>query len=171
MIRCTVDRCVGCRMCEVICSDSHFGAVSPALTRIRVAKLEETGVDMAVSCLSCEEKPCLECPTDALSVGESRQIILDEQLCGSCGECIDACPVGAVGGSDGSPLFCDLCDGSPACVDSCPTGALIDDPDAPVSLEAFMRFTGNPAQKRANYVKTMAHSMRGAWLTGRRVDG
>ncbi len=158
-------------MCEVNCSDSHFGAVSPALTRIRVAKIEELGIDMAVSCLSCAEKPCLGCPTDALSVGQDGQIILDAELCGACGECIDACPVGAVSGSGGSPLFCDLCGGDPACVESCPTGALVDDRDTHVSLEAFMPFTGTPGQKRAHYVTSMAQPQREAWLAGRRVDG
>ena len=48
MIECDVRICTGCRMCEVVCSSHHFGAVSPALTRIKVAKLEEIGLDLAV---------------------------------------------------------------------------------------------------------------------------
>ena len=69
MIHCDIRLCVGCRMCEVACSAGHFGAVSPALARIRVAKLDEIGIDLAIACFSCTEKPCLECPTEALSVG------------------------------------------------------------------------------------------------------
>ncbi|MFQ5749772.1 MAG: 4Fe-4S binding protein, partial [Planctomycetota bacterium] len=97
MIHCTLEICVGCRMCEVACSSFHFGAVSPALSRIRVAKLEEIGLDMAVACLSCEEKPCLECPTEALSLQADGTILLDPEDCTACGVCVEECPVGAVG--------------------------------------------------------------------------
>lgn len=157
-------------MCEVICAESHFGAVSPVLARIRVAKLEEIGIDMAVSCVSCEEKPCLACPVDALSVGERHRIVLDDESCSGCGECADACPVGAVGFYEGMPLFCDLCDGSPACVDNCPTGALVDERDLKVSLQPFMQHSGNPAQNRAGFVKVAARTLRESWKNGKRVD-
>ena len=84
MIHCEVQLCVGCRMCEVACSSFHFGAVSPALSRIRVAKLEETGIDMAIACVNCLEKPCLECPSQALSVSVDRGILLESDLCDAC---------------------------------------------------------------------------------------
>ncbi len=170
MIHCDVRRCVGCRMCEVACSTSHFGAVSPALARIRVAKLEQIGIDMAVSCLGCEERPCLDCPVDALSVGDRRQINLDHQRCSGCGDCVGACPVGAIGFHDGLPLFCDLCGGAPTCVGTCPTGALAHEEGLRPSLEAFAVFSGNPAQRRANYVDTAAQPIRESWVNGRRVD-
>jgi Fe-S-cluster-containing hydrogenase component 2 len=157
-------------MCEVACSDSHFGAVSPALTRIHVAKLEEIGIDMAVTCVGCEETPCLHCPVDALSVGERRVINLDDGLCDGCEECVDECPVGAIGFHDGLPLFCDLCGGSPLCVDNCPSGALTYEQDLRTSLEPFMQFSGNPAQKRANYTSVAALPLREDWKSGRRVD-
>jgi Fe-S-cluster-containing hydrogenase component 2 len=93
MIHCDVALCVGCRMCEVACSAFHFGAVSPALSRIRVVKLEAIGIDAAIACLSCDERPCLECPTDALSVGTRGEILLDPDLCNACETCVEACPV------------------------------------------------------------------------------
>lgn len=170
MIQCNIYRCVGCRTCEVVCSDAHFGAVSPALARIRVAKLEEIGIDMAVSCVSCEQKPCLGCSVEALSVGERGQINLDDELCTGCGECVDECPVGAIGFHDELPLFCDLCGGSPSCVDNCPRGALVYEQDLEVSLEPFMQFAGNPTQKRANYVGVAGRPLRESWKNGRRVD-
>ncbi len=152
------------------CSHAHFGAVSPALSRIRVAKLEEIGIDMAVSCLGCEERPCLVCPVGALSVSEKRQIAVDIELCTGCGVCVDECPVGAIGFHDGLPLFCDLCGGSPSCVANCPTGAVVYEEHLPVSLAQFAQSSRNPAQKRSDYVTEDARPVREEWKSGRRVD-
>ncbi len=171
MIYCDIQLCVGCRMCEVACSSFHFGAVSPALSRIRVAKLEAIGIDMAVACLSCLEKPCLECPTDAATVGEKGEILLDEELCIGCGACVEACPIGAVGFYDEQALFCDLCDGAVVCVNLCPTSALsYRDEYRETSLEVFLQSEGNPNEKRAQYARVQGEPIREAWQTGRRID-
>lgn len=157
-------------MCEVACSAGHFGAVSPALARIRVAKLEEIGIDLAIACFSCLEKPCLECPTEALSVGAAGEIVLDEGFCDGCGICVEACPVGAIGFYEDQPLFCDLCDGSPTCVEICPTGALSNLADGEVSLASYLDFQGTPGQKRARFASAAARPLREEWAAGRRVD-
>ncbi len=171
MIHCDIKLCVGCRMCEVACSSFHASAVSPALSRIRVAKLEETGIDVAVACLSCAEKPCLECPTDALSVGEKGKVVLDDELCLACEECVEACPVGAVGFFEDLPLFCDLCDGELSCVKVCPSDALFyKEEDGEISLEAFLQSEGNPNQKRATYARQQGEPIRESWKNGGRVD-
>lgn len=171
MIHCDVKICVGCRMCEVACSSFHFGAVSPALSRIRVAKLEEIGVDMAIACFSCEEKPCLICPPEALSVGENGEILLEIEQCTSCEICIDVCPVGAVGFFDDLPLFCDLCDGATSCVIACPSGALsFREEHREISLEAFLESEGNSNQRRAEYVRVQGEPIREGWRNGVRVD-
>ena len=171
MIHCDIKLCVGCRMCEVACSANHFGAVSPALARIRVAKLDETGIDLAVACFSCVERPCLECPTEALSVGTQGVILLDQEMCTACGECVESCPVGAVGFYNDQPLFCDLCGGTPTCVTICPSEALtyMEEPKE-VSLEAFMDSEGNPNQRRAHFAKVLAEPLRKEWSEGGRVD-
>jgi Fe-S-cluster-containing hydrogenase component 2 len=156
-------------MCEVACSSGHFGAVSPALSRIRVAKLDEIGIDLAIACFSCREKPCLECPTEALSVGPLGQIMLEADYCDGCGICFDACPVGAIGFHGDEPLFCDLCDGAPTCVGVCPSGALSNEEPDTVSLAAFLDFQGTPGQRRANFARTNAVPVREEWASGRRV--
>ena len=56
-----------------------------------------------------------------------RQIItIDEQRCTGCGDCIPACPEGALQVIDGKArLISDLfCDGLGACIGKCPTGAM-----------------------------------------------
>lgn len=171
MIHCDISICVGCNMCEVACSSFHHGAVSPALSRIRVSKLEEIGIDMAVACLGCLEKYCLVCPTDALSVGGKGEILLDAELCTGCELCVDACPIGAVGFHEGLPLFCDLCDGEIACVEVCPkSGALLYLENEEISLETFQESEGNAGQKRAYYTKIQAEPIRESWIKGGRVD-
>ena len=170
MISCDVQQCVGCRMCEVACSDSHFGAVSPALSRIRVAKLEEIGIDLAIACLGCAEKPCLECSVDALTVGANGEICLDRENCIACEECVGRCPIGAIGSDQGLPLFCDLCGGTPRCVEVCPSDALVDERDGEPSLELFLEAKGTPAQKRAHYAGVRSGPVRERWLGGWRLE-
>ncbi len=170
MIECSIKTCVGCRICEVACSSIRFGAVSPSMSRIRVAKIEEAGLDLAVVCQSCAEKPCLECPTGALEVAEFGQIVLDAGLCNGCGTCVEACPIGAVGFYEGVPLFCDLCGGALECVAACPTQALSYRADhRDVSL-AMYSSTGNPAERRARYCRGQGKELRLSWQSGARVD-
>ena len=169
MIKCDVQSCVGCRMCEVACSAFHFGAVSPALSRIRVAKIEELGIDVAITCLGCAEKPCLECPTEALSVGNLGQICLDVDLCTGCEECVISCPIGAIGFHKDQPLFCNLCDGTPSCIEICPTDALVFEEDAEPSLQDYLDVQGTPAEKRVVYTKAVSGPVRQKWLEGWRL--
>jgi carbon-monoxide dehydrogenase iron sulfur subunit len=158
-------------MCEVACSSHHFGAVSPAMARIRVAKLEETGIDMAVACLSCAEKPCLDCVTEALRTGDRGEILLDPDLCNACRICADVCPIGAVGFYEDRPLFCDLCSGAPACVAVCPSGALSYREDfSGIPLHAFLPSQGRPGQRRARYAAEQGAPVRAAWKAGARID-
>lgn len=126
---------------------------------------------MAVACLSCEEKPCLECPTQALSVGEHGEILLVRDQCSGCRECAENCPVGAVGFHDDLPLFCDLCDGTTSCVSTCPSGALsYRDDGQEESLEDFLYARGGRNEKRARPVMVQAEPIRQAWKSGQRID-
>jgi len=171
MIHCDIRTCVGCRMCEVACSVNHFGAVSPAMSRIRVAKIEEKGIDLAIACVSCQEKPCLACTTDALAVARNGTIRLEPVLCNSCGECVENCPLGAVGFFEDHPLFCDLCDGETRCVKVCPSGSLsYREEYQDISLEPVTRRDACPNQRRVYYACVAAQPLRRAWEEGERLE-
>ncbi len=156
-------------MCEVACSAFHSDSVSPALSRIRVAKVEEIGVDLAIACVGCEEKYCLECTVDALTVGDRGQIVVDRGECMGCEVCVDECPIGAVGFHEEQPLFCDLCGGTPACVEICPTDALVLRDGVEPSLEPFLKTRGGAARRRASYAKVVAEPLRERWMAGARL--
>jgi Fe-S-cluster-containing hydrogenase component 2 len=114
--------CIGCRECELMCSLRHAGSFNPALARIRVEYNEKGNCYDPVICRHCDEPECAEaCPVEALSRDErTGAVIVDEEQCTLCYECVDACPYNAINvAPDGSILKCDLCGGTPTCVRFC----------------------------------------------------
>jgi Fe-S-cluster-containing dehydrogenase component len=141
-----VTRCVGCRRCELACSEFNDGAASSYLARIKVGRnLSYTGgassgaLDVpgkygnfriqADTCKQCPHPvPCATaCPKGAIvsdtKTGARR---VDEAKCVGCGICTKACPwaVITVNQATKKASKCYLCDGSPECARACPTGAL-----------------------------------------------
>ncbi len=120
--------CTGCKVCEFACSLKHTGTCNPARARIRVDAEEDTGFTRARFCHRCEKPPCIEaCPVGALSKNpENGTIMVNEELCIGCGECVDACPFMAMflDPVTGKPISCDLCGGDPMCVKYCSIKAL-----------------------------------------------
>ena len=117
-------QCSGCRMCELICSFTHYKVFNPSLSRIRVTTCESEFIDFPVTCRHCANPPCQRvCPVEAISRDTHLGInLIDEKLCISCGECVVACPFGAIYIPVGEklPISCDLCGGNPQCVQYCP---------------------------------------------------
>ncbi len=127
-IRIAAASCTGCRACEAVCVFFHDNALGTSSARVRIHKDEAEGLDEPRLCRLCDEPACVpSCPAGALRQDpELGTILLERDLCTSCGICATACPFGSVGidPRDGRPLFCDLCGGSPACVSRCSPGAL-----------------------------------------------
>ncbi len=120
--------CVGCRLCEMICSLVHEDECSTTKSRITIVRDEEFGNNLVSLCIQCAETYCVEsCPLAALSRDpETGAVLVDEQLCNGCEVCIVACPLGAISyDKERAVVFkCDLGGGDPECVKFCSREAL-----------------------------------------------
>ncbi|MGA3191830.1 MAG: 4Fe-4S dicluster domain-containing protein [Candidatus Bathyarchaeia archaeon] len=122
-----VDRCSGCRLCELACSFTHEKRFGPSASRVTVMKEDGLGFDLPVICWHCDHcKPAESCLANALERNAEGLICVDEEKCTGCGNCVELCPSGAIKlhPNKHTPLLCDQCDGRPLCVEKCPTKAL-----------------------------------------------
>jgi benzoyl-CoA reductase subunit BamC len=122
-IKVDLDKCNGCRACEVICSAFHaepkYSSNNPARSRIRM--IREPIRDIYVPVYAGEYAPA-EC------MGRDNYVI-DGKEYGECSFCRASCPSrDAFKEPDsGLPLKCDMCEGEekPLCVEWCLNDALI----------------------------------------------
>jgi len=140
-------RCVGCRRCELACTEYNDGKSSPTLSRIKVARnlnYGPQGVQYGYQrregkhgnflviqdmCKQCPHPvPCATaCPNDAIEVkGPVKARVVNTDKCVGCKVCQRACPWDMMCFDEeiGKATKCTLCDGSPQCVEVCPTGSL-----------------------------------------------
>lgn len=122
------ERCSGCRICELVCSIKHFKVNNPKKSAIRViVHYPHPIIRMPVVCHQCKEPKCAEnCPTDAIYI-KNGTVLIDEEKCISCHQCVTSCPFGAIFVHQDLkfPIKCDLCGSSPECVAACPKKALL----------------------------------------------
>lgn len=121
--------CMGCHACEVACKQEHDLGVGPRLIRV-----EENFSDYnPIYCRQCAKAPCIEsCPEGAISRSEEGIVLIDNDNCIGCRECVSACPFGAMQFEDarGFAVKCDMCPDrrsvgkQPACASICPTGCI-----------------------------------------------
>ena len=125
-IRIDVDKCNGCKACEVICSSFHatpkYSSNNPERSRIRV--IHEPIKDIYVPVYAGEYTPA-EC------AGRD-QYIIDGKEYDECAFCRAACPSRDLfkEPDSGLPLKCDMCESDPPldepmCVKWCLADALI----------------------------------------------
>jgi benzoyl-CoA reductase subunit BamC len=121
-IKVDVDKCNGCRACEVICSAFHaapkYGSNNPARSRIRV--IREPLRDLYVPVYAGEYAKA-EC------MGRDKYVI-DGKEYDECAFCRASCPSRDLfkEPDSGLPLKCDMCEGEeePLCVKWCLVDAL-----------------------------------------------
>lgn len=120
-------KCVGCCVCEYVCSMEHEKTFNPTKSRIRVIR-SNPFVNLAIACRFCEDPRCVAaCPREALSQSEETGVIVvDEEMCNGCAWCVEACDYGSISlhPENRVAFVCDLCDGEPQCVEWCPEEAL-----------------------------------------------
>lgn len=122
-IKIDVDKCNGCRACEVICSAFHanpkYSSNNPARSRIRMIREPIRDIYLPVY---AGEYTAAEC------MGRDKYV-LDGKEYGECAFCRAACPSrDAFKEPDsGLPLKCDMCEGEeePLCVKWCINDALV----------------------------------------------
>jgi len=118
------EKCVGCQNCMFACARKQDEAgLAGSRIGVRSAGGMENGF-VVIVCRSCEDPPCARvCPTDALTVRRQGGVRLNEAKCIGCGNCRDACIVGAVFWDEEiiKPRICTQCG---YCVGFCPHGVL-----------------------------------------------
>ncbi|HUU02998.1 MAG TPA: (4Fe-4S)-binding protein [Myxococcota bacterium] len=125
-IKVDIDKCNGCRACEVICSAFHakpqYSGVNPARSRIRV--IREPFTDMYLPVYAGEYAPA-EC------TGRDKYVINGKEY-DECAFCRASCSSRDIfkEPDSGLPLKCDMCESEPAlekpmCVQWCLNEALI----------------------------------------------
>jgi anaerobic selenocysteine-containing dehydrogenase/Fe-S-cluster-containing dehydrogenase component len=134
-----LERCTGCKSCEVACKLEH--GLGPGEYRNRVLWLGDAAggaLDfLTVSCQQCARPACLRaCPVHPKAIEKDPVtgiVRVDEDRCTGCGECVVACPYGAMGydALDHHAVKCDLCGerraegaATTACQSVCPGRAI-----------------------------------------------
>ena len=135
-----LDRCTGCQTCVVACKAEN--RLPPGLSFIRLLQVGPSGrfpelsmYYLPVACQQCARPACAAaCPEDAIAAGADGVVLVDAAKCTGCGDCVGACPYGAmsldcagmVSGTGALARKCDLCaqlratGDQPACVAVCP---------------------------------------------------
>lgn len=144
-IICRIEKCLGCRSCELACAVEHSQSKRPVdamhepvfpKPRIRVELIDEKGGahryrTLALQCRHCEDAPCVQaCISGGICKDENTgDVRINPEKCVACWSCIMVCPFGAIVKHEGlhRAMKCDHCPDreTPACVDACPTVALI----------------------------------------------
>ena len=122
------NKCVGCRVCELVCSAKHFKTFKRSLSGISCIKFDEVSRDIPVVCQQCEKPACeIVCSAGAIYRDEELgALIVDYEKCVGCKKCVSACPFGAIffDEEQKKPIKCDFCDGDPECLKICPSEAI-----------------------------------------------
>jgi Fe-S-cluster-containing dehydrogenase component len=121
--------CCGCHACEVACKQEHELGIGPRFIRV----LEKSPLFTPIYCRHCTNPPCQKsCPVEAIYRDEQGVVLINEEVCIGCRECVLACPFGAMQFDDvkETAAKCDLClerlsqGQAPACSLVCPTGCI-----------------------------------------------
>jgi Fe-S-cluster-containing dehydrogenase component len=140
-------KCVGCRRCEIACTNFNEGRVQPSLARVKINRnfnfgpqgiqpgfmttsgIYGNGRIIQDTCRQCPHPvPCLDaCPSGAIEIAPGTNArVVNQDKCTGCKTCQRACPWAMMTFDTVAMKAskCNLCGGNPECVKACPTGAL-----------------------------------------------
>ena len=145
-------RCIGCRACEVACSEVHDNYVPDVVsdgaletrrktsdkqwTVVNRYKTEKGEVFVKTQCMHCYQAACATaCPTEAMKQMQGGPVVWRGNKCIGCRFCMVSCPFEMPKFEYGewNPKLqkCTMCferleqGQKPACVEACPTDALM----------------------------------------------
>ncbi len=114
--------CVGCYICEEVCSETWFKVADAEKSSIRI---HDDGAGLLLSAVFCNQcGECIAvCPTEALYQDRKGIVRLRKKLCVGCLSCVGFCPHGAMfyHADRTEPFKCIVCG---KCVEECPADAL-----------------------------------------------
>ena len=124
-IRVHLDKCIGCRACEIACSAFHalpkYSSINPARARIRVVNDQLKGIFVPIRAGNYSESEC----------SGRYSYTIDAKEYPECCFCVASCPSRNrfKEPDSGVPLKCDMCQDNPPisepmCVQVCRPGAL-----------------------------------------------
>lgn len=153
-----LNRCTGCMTCVMACKQENL--TGPSVWWDRVLELESPSLGRIMylrhACMHCDNPLCAEaCPEHAIFKRQDGIVLIDHDKCKGHGECVTACPYGAIdinptqgyfegqklpfekiSGShrihpSGKASTCTLCvhrieqGKKPVCVEACPSGVMV----------------------------------------------
>lgn len=130
--------CFNCKACEVACkqeNDVPYGIKWISVIPVGPKKVGDNLIAefLPITCSHCSKPPCAEvCPTKAITKRGDGIVVIDEELCIGCDQCIPACPFSVIGIDPRKNVAqkCHLClhrieeNRIPACVQGCQAGAI-----------------------------------------------
>ena len=133
-----LDRCTGCRTCELYCAVDRGSDGKTLLKAVQESPLPQARVrvegnnqlPIALQCRHCLQAPCLDaCLTGALTrEAKSNMVVVREDRCIACWTCTIFCPYGVIypWPERKFALKCDRCTymEKAVCVEVCPCKAL-----------------------------------------------
>ncbi len=159
-------KCDGCLSCVDACSKAHN--LPPRVANCRILEVREVKEGEIIkkfayfSCMQCRKPQCAEaCPTGAMR-REGDVVVLKDEICVGCLNCIFACPWGVpvFNENTGKVSKCDLCvdrvkaGQKPYCVEACPNEALkVKEKKAPAKKAAAKKAAGKKAATKEDKTK------------------
>lgn len=127
-----MNKCSGCRACQVACKDRNDLAVGMLFRHVRTCEAGEYPdarmLHHSSTCNHCANPACVaNCPTGAMQKLDDGTVVNDPDVCIGCGTCAASCPyeVPAIDDVEKISRKCDSCKalrdtgGKPVCVEAC----------------------------------------------------